>query len=175
MGRTDIRSDTQNQRYVPLSNTIETVSEENFEHNWSKSCCFQIWLVTCCDLFVFFFIRLRYTLRIPIKRLVLEFICDQQLILPVHCFETRKCVIKGFEYSMWVIIKYVLGALKCMTMVHHNVQQQHWVSHPKCKIWASFLSFYFSSVRRCYCEFPTWHAINTHKYRSWDKKLLFPF
>ena len=37
----------------PLRNHVEAMSREIFEHNWSKSKCFQVQPVTCCDRLVF--------------------------------------------------------------------------------------------------------------------------
>ena len=47
--------------------TSETMSREIFGYSRSKSQCFQVQLVTCCDLLVFHLIYVRCILQIPLK------------------------------------------------------------------------------------------------------------
>ena len=82
------------------------LSEEIFGHNLSKSSCFQVQLVTCCDLCDFFFCNLRHIPQVPLKWSIIfvkswnfnwlflklnRFICNWWSALPVHRDEGPLC------------------------------------------------------------------------------------
>ena len=105
---------------------------ENFRYNRSKSWCFQVQPVTCCDLSVFLHLFEVYSVdsgskmigHFPevsnLRRLFLKlnrFICNQRWVLPVHC--SSQHWLRQAHQSTYVLIRltccFITSALSELT------------------------------------------------------------